>query len=132
MYVADMGMTLMNGVKPEIDGDFKPNMINTVVFLISASMQMATFAVNYRGHPFKQSIRENVWLFRTLLGSVPVFALLATGLIPPLNDTLEMVPLPLQVQNKLLLVMLGDLVGAWVWERLSLLVFSYPKPSLPC
>ena len=30
------------------DGPFKPNVINTVVFLISFTMQVSTFAVNYQ------------------------------------------------------------------------------------
>lgn len=34
------------------DGRFRPNIINTSVYLISMTMQLNNFVVNYRGHPF--------------------------------------------------------------------------------
>ena len=35
-----------------MDGDFKPNVLNSVVFLLTTVQQATTFAVNYRGRPF--------------------------------------------------------------------------------
>ena len=34
-------------------------MLNTVVFLVDMAMQLIVFLVNYKGHPFMQSIKEN-------------------------------------------------------------------------
>ena len=36
------------------DGDFHPNILNSIVFILSAWMQLNTFAVNYCGRPFTQ------------------------------------------------------------------------------
>ena len=41
------------------DGDFAPNVINTVVFLLSTAMQVSIFGVNYGGWPHMESLREN-------------------------------------------------------------------------
>ncbi|KAJ1442715.1 hypothetical protein B484DRAFT_389897, partial [Ochromonadaceae sp. CCMP2298] len=48
------------------DGKFQPNVVNSAVFLLSALMQVNNFVVNYRGHPFTQSITENLYLWRTV------------------------------------------------------------------
>jgi cation-transporting ATPase 13A1 len=54
-------LTCSELLKP--DAKFSPNLLNTAVFLISTSMQIATFAVNYEGHPFMDSLIENRSLF---------------------------------------------------------------------
>jgi hypothetical protein len=36
------------------DAEFKPNVLNSVVFLLATTMQTNTFLVNYSGHPFMQ------------------------------------------------------------------------------
>jgi cation-transporting ATPase 13A1 len=48
------------------DGAFQPNIINTSMFLLSVIMQTNNFVVNYRGHPFTQSIGENLPLYRSI------------------------------------------------------------------
>ena len=45
------------------DGDFHPNILNSIVFILSAWMQLNTFAVNYCGKPFTQPLRENKLLW---------------------------------------------------------------------
>ena len=49
------------------DADFSPNLVNSAVFLISCAMQVTTFAVNYQGHPFMQSLPENKGIVRVCL-----------------------------------------------------------------
>merc|ERR1712224_637430 len=49
------------------DGEFKPNVINSVVFLLSAIMQINTFSVNYHGHPYMQSLRENTLMWKAVM-----------------------------------------------------------------
>merc|ERR1711871_225131 len=78
----------------EPDGDFKPNVINTVVFLLSSTMQINTFAANYHGHPFMQSMRENKFMYNTLAAGYVSIFLCVTEVFPPLNDCFELVPLP--------------------------------------
>ncbi len=33
---------------PDLDGPFTPNVLNSVVFLLTLTMQVSTFAVNYQ------------------------------------------------------------------------------------
>lgn len=39
------------------NSEFKPNLVNSVCYLVEASVQLSTFGVNYVGHPFNISIR---------------------------------------------------------------------------
>lgn len=40
----------------DLEKEFKPNLLNTAVYLMSSTLQIATFAVNYRGKPFMESL----------------------------------------------------------------------------
>jgi cation-transporting ATPase 13A1 len=47
--VAEAKILLPPDWKPDLDStDFKPNMLNTAVFLISLAMQVSTFLINYQ------------------------------------------------------------------------------------
>ncbi|DBA04361.1 TPA: hypothetical protein N0F65_002123 [Lagenidium giganteum] len=78
------------------DGKFRPNVINSIIFLVSAVMQVNTFVVNYKGHPFMQSFWEHTWYSRSALISYGALAMAVFEIFPPLNETLELVPLPNQ------------------------------------
>lgn len=41
------------------DAEFKPNLVNTVCFLVNWIIQITTFAVNYIGHPFNTALADN-------------------------------------------------------------------------
>lgn len=76
------------------DGKFQPNVVNSAVFLLSALMQVNNFVVNYRGHPFTQSIFENIYLWRSVQVLYGVLLIVAGGQLEPLNDLLQMAPFP--------------------------------------
>ena len=51
------------GRNPDLDGAFTPNILNSVVFLITMTMQVSTFAVNYQvclGRVFAMA-ESSVW-----------------------------------------------------------------------
>eukprot|EP00494_Astrolonche_serrata_P026347 UN26609 len=48
------------------NGKFKPNVLNTVVFLISSTQTASTFAANYIGQPFMTDLINNTGLIRCL------------------------------------------------------------------
>mmetsp|Transcript_73771 Transcript_73771/g.211584 ORF Transcript_73771/g.211584 Transcript_73771/m.211584 type:complete len:157 (-) Transcript_73771:54-524(-) len=80
--------------KRNLEGDFEPNLTNTVVFQLIAAMHASSFLANYEGHPFMQPMRTNKPLLYSL--SFFVFLIFATGaeLIPDLNSLLSLVPFP--------------------------------------
>jgi len=96
------------------DGPFAPSVINTAVFLLSALVQLNTFATNYCGHPFMQSLSEHKALSRTLAASYAIFFVAATGLVPSLSRALQLVDAPSPAFRTSLLALLGaDTTAVW-------------------
>merc|ERR1712146_545673 len=52
---------------PSIDGKFEPNLINSVVFLVTAVQQVTVFVVNYKGLPFMSGLLDNSFLIWSLM-----------------------------------------------------------------
>ena len=105
-------------VKIDTEATFSPSLINTAIFLLSASQQLSTFAVNYQGHPFMQSIRENKGLFICLLATFGIAASCVLQISPEFNTSFDLVLLPDSVANNMLMIMVADFAGAWIWEQL--------------
>ncbi|KAL5483774.1 hypothetical protein EMCRGX_G020188 [Ephydatia muelleri] len=105
----------------DLEKEFEQNVTNSTVYLISMVMQLSNFAVNYKGHPFMESLRENKALLYSLLVSAAVVFVLALGVLPDLSASLQIVNFTDEFKQKLLVVLLGDLVGAfavdWVLSR---------------
>jgi hypothetical protein len=81
-----------------------------------AVVQLATFAVNYVGHPFNSSLLENKGLLTSLRISAIFLAVLMLQLMPDLNDGFQLVPLPGSMGPKLLALSCGMIVAAGAWE----------------
>ena len=45
--------------KVELDGEFKPGIVNSMVFLVSNVQQVTVFVVNLKGRPFMHGLTEN-------------------------------------------------------------------------
>ncbi|GAQ85446.1 protein with P-type ATPase domain [Klebsormidium nitens] len=101
----------------EPDSSFHPNLVNTVSYMVNMMIQVATFAVNYVGHPFNASITENKPFYYALLSAGVFFWVLTSDTIRPLNDYMELVPLPRDFGNKLLLMSALDFALAYCLER---------------
>lgn len=76
------------------DGGFNPNTLNTATFLMTVLATVNTFLVNYRGRPFMQDLSDNLLLLRTLQASYTVLFACALEVLPPLNELLQLAPLP--------------------------------------
>uniref|UniRef100_A0A2P2M6E0 Uncharacterized protein MANES_17G018800 n=1 Tax=Rhizophora mucronata TaxID=61149 RepID=A0A2P2M6E0_RHIMU len=101
----------------EPDSDFHPNLVNTVSYMVSMMIQVATFAVNYMGHPFNQSISENKPFMYALVAAVAFFVGISSDLFRDLNDWLKLVPLPSGLRDKLLIWALFMFLSCYMWER---------------
>ncbi|CAH1991864.1 unnamed protein product [Acanthoscelides obtectus] len=75
----------------EKDKLFKPNIINSTVYIISMALQIATFAINYRGNPYMESLRQNKALLYSILGSAAIVLALALGIVPELSEQFEII-----------------------------------------
>ncbi|XP_058084361.1 probable manganese-transporting ATPase PDR2 [Magnolia sinica] len=113
----------------EPDSDFHPNLVNTVSYMVNMMIQVATFAVNYMGHPFNQSIPENKPFLYALLAAVGFFTVIASDLFRDLNDYLKLVPLPEAMRGKLLIWAFLMFAVCFVWERTLRWVFPGRIPA---
>ncbi|PKC13426.1 hypothetical protein RhiirA5_459417 [Rhizophagus irregularis] len=113
----------------DLEGEFEPSLLNTAVYLISLSMQVSTFAINYQGHPFRESLKENTALYYGLLTVGGIAFAGATEFVPELNSMLKLVPLINDFKLKLVGTMLFDFFGAWLIEIIFKFLFANNKPK---
>ncbi|KAK9156520.1 hypothetical protein Scep_003094 [Stephania cephalantha] len=113
----------------EPDSEFHPNLVNTVSYMVNMMIQVATFAVNYMGHPFNQSIPENKPLLFALVGAVGFFTVITSDLFRDLNNWLKLVPLPGGMREKLLFSAFLMFISCYAWERLLRWIFPGRKPE---
>ncbi|XP_028786632.1 probable manganese-transporting ATPase PDR2 [Neltuma alba] len=113
----------------EVDSDFHPNLVNTVSYMVSMMLQVATFAVNYMGHPFNQSISENKPFRYALFAAVVFFTVITSDLFRDLNDWLKLVPLPEGLRDKLLIWAALMFLACYSWERLLRWAFPGKIPA---
>ncbi|KAL5979332.1 putative manganese-transporting ATPase pdr2 [Asimina triloba] len=113
----------------EPDSDFHPNLVNTVSYMVSLMIQVATFAVNYMGHPFNQSIRENKPFLFALAAAVGFFTVIASDLFRDLNGYLKLVPLPEAMRAKILIWAFLMFVTCFAWERMLRWAFPGRIPA---
>jgi len=103
----------------------KPNLLNTVVFLVETSQQEAVMLVNNKGRPWMKGATENPALLYSLLALVVAVIVAAWELVPQLNEQLGLVELPNDEVRFQLLALLGvTLVGSFAWDRLCLALFA--------
>ncbi|KAG2431042.1 hypothetical protein HYH02_013473 [Chlamydomonas schloesseri] len=110
------------------ESEFKPNLVNTVCYIVQAVVQMMTFAVNYVGHPFNSSLVENRGLYTSLRISAAFLFVVATEVVPDINNAIGMVPIPENIKIQLILLCFAAFVGTWHLERILRGLFPAPIP----
>ncbi|CAP26242.2 Protein CBG06150 [Caenorhabditis briggsae] len=117
----------------DLEAKFTPNILNTTVYIISMALQVCTFAVNYRGRPFMESLFENKAMLYSIMFSGSAVFTLASGQATDLMNQFELVVLPEQVssifrifinsrflfqlRNALLMCVSADLVMCYLIDR---------------
>ncbi|CAH1117439.1 unnamed protein product [Phaedon cochleariae] len=104
----------------EKDKLFKPNIVNSTVYIISMSLQIATFAINYRGNPFMESLRQNKALLYSIMGSGGVVLALTLGIVPELSEQFEIIDFPPDFRIILLQVLFADFFFSFLVDRICL------------
>ncbi|XP_044750487.1 endoplasmic reticulum transmembrane helix translocase [Coccinella septempunctata] len=106
----------------EKDELFEPNIVNSTVYIISMALQIATFAINYRGNPYMESIRQNRALLYSILGSGGVVLALTLGILPELSAQFEIIDFPPDFRIILLEVLFADFFFSYLVDRICLWV----------
>ncbi|GAA6218154.1 manganese-transporting ATPase 13A1 [Lates japonicus] len=111
--------------------EFEPSLINSTVYIMSMAMQMATFAINYKGHPFMESLSEN----RPLLWSIALSGLAIVGLLtgssPEFNEQFALVDIPTEFKLIIAQVLVVDFVAALLVDRVLQFLLGKGTLRLP-
>ncbi|CAD7959303.1 unnamed protein product [Amoebophrya sp. A120] len=103
---------------------FKPNLLNTMVWLVEVSQQISVLFVNYKGRPWMRGMLENQALFLSLFGCMALVWVCATNVVPLVNDTLKLVEIPADLRFSMMSMLFLSLGGAFVWDRLMHAIFA--------
>lgn len=124
--LSNMNATSLNSTTTDAE-EFKPNVVNSAVFIISMALQIFTFSVNYRGRPFMENLIENKPLLYSTLGTIMVILCLSMGIIEGLNEHFEIVQFPYEFRVILISVLVLDCFGSYIVDRLCLWLFGEGK-----
>jgi len=121
--------------KPAPDSEFKVDILNTSVFLLSNGMLFGAVFINYEGHPFMQGILQNRKLLYTVCAGAAAVLVSMSGISPDLNELLELVVLPtggdfifgLGCRDALMALAVGDFCIAWFCNAACAAVFPYDE-----
>ncbi|CAG8477163.1 1644_t:CDS:10 [Funneliformis mosseae] len=129
IYIVDLVFKHEEKKPVDLEGEFEPSLLNTAVYLISLSMQVSTFAINFQGHPFRESLRENKALFYGLVSVAGIAFAGALEIVPEINSLLQLVPLSNEFKFKLVNTMIIDYCVAWLIELVCEYLFANNKPK---
>jgi cation-transporting ATPase 13A1 len=110
--------------KVDLDGEFKPGILNSVVFLVSNVQQVTVFFVNLQGRPFMTGLTENRPLLWSLLATFILTFMFASETVPGLNKYFQIVPFPSEeFRDFILKVLLADVTVCFLFDRLMKAIF---------
>uniref|UniRef100_A0A7R9ZKV5 Uncharacterized protein n=1 Tax=Craspedostauros australis TaxID=1486917 RepID=A0A7R9ZKV5_9STRA len=108
----------------DLDGVFKPGILNTVVFLVSNVQQVTVFVVNLQGRPFMTGLTENRPLLWSLVCTFILTFMFASETVPGLNKYFQLVPFPDEEFRDFLLKLLAfDVFATFSLDRLMKFLF---------
>jgi hypothetical protein len=105
--------------------------------MIQASMTLSTFAANYsvrsrlstclsdnQGQPFMENLEKNTMMFRLIAGGMCGLILCALNMLPELTEFMELQELPESIRSPFVLLLIGDFVFAYLYEKMIDRLFS--------
>jgi cation-transporting ATPase 13A1 len=113
----------------DLEKEFEPSLLNSAVYLLQLIQQISTFAINYQGRPFRESIRENKGMYWGLVLVAGVAFSCATEFVPEINEKLKLVPFTYDFKVMITSIMALDYAACWVIEKGLKWAFSDYKPK---
>ena len=111
--------------EPDLDGEFHPGILNSVVFLVSNVQQVTVFVVNLQGHPFMTGLTENRPLLWSLIATFILTFMFASESVPSLNKYFQLVPFPGDdFRDFILKLLAADVFFTFAVDRLMKLIFA--------
>ena len=101
----------------DLEAEFAPSLLNSIVYIVSVTLQLNTFVINYRGHPYMESLRENKALCYSAIFTAGFMLILTFGVIPDINTEFSLLVLPTDMQNEVFIALLGDSVTTFLLDR---------------
>jgi len=115
---------------PDLEKEFEPNLLNSTVYIISMFLQVLTFAVNYRGHPFMESLTENRNLLYSLAGAGGFVVMLALGWLPEFAEQFSIIDFADDFRSILLKVLAVDAGAVYILDRVLLFILGEGKLNI--
>lgn len=115
--------------KIDLERKFEPSLLNSAIYLLQLIQQISTFAINYQGRPFRESIKENRGMYYGIVLVTAVAFSCATEFIPEINEQLKLVPFSTDFKVTLTTVMVVDYAGCWIVEKVLKTLFSDYRPK---
>lgn len=113
----------------DLEREFSPSLLNSAVYLLQLIQQISTFAINYQGRPFRESLSENRGMYWGILGVSAIAFSCSTEFIPEINEKMRLVPFVSEFKTTLTVTMVVDYLGCWVIEKVLKAMFSDYKPK---
>ncbi|KAG9718211.1 putative cation transporting ATPase, partial [Aureobasidium melanogenum] len=113
----------------DLEGEFEPSLLNSAIYLLQLIQQISTFAINYQGRPFRESIKENKGMYYGIVMVTAVAFSCATEFVPEINEQLKLVPFTTEFKITMTTVMILDYCGCWVIEKVLKQLFSDFRPK---
>ncbi|KAI1765431.1 hypothetical protein GGR53DRAFT_265786 [Hypoxylon sp. FL1150] len=112
----------------DLEAEFSPSLLNSAVYLLQLIQQISTFAVNYQGRPFRESLSENRGMYWGIIGVTGIAFACSTEFIPELNEQMKLVKFTSEFKTTMTTVMILDYVGCWAIEVVLKRLFSDFRP----
>ncbi|KAI5457005.1 hypothetical protein BGZ63DRAFT_366067 [Mariannaea sp. PMI_226] len=112
----------------DLEAEFSPSLLNSAVYLLQLIQQISTFAINYQGRPFRESLSENKGMFYGIVGVSALSFACALELVPEINEGMKLVPFSDEFKYNMVAVMVLDYVVCWLIEVVLKKFFSDYRP----
>lgn len=108
----------------DLEAEFTPSLLNSAVYLLQLVQQVSTFAINYQGRPFRESLSENKMMFYGIVGVSALAFMCAAEVMPEMNESIKLVPFTTEFKTKMTICMALDFAVCWTIEVVLKYLFS--------